>query len=148
MTKINCTAPGCKKAFEAKEAWLPANEALKQANGGRHVAPDDFVKFALCGYHGHLLRKEGIRVYRYLDSVERTKAAEARRQTEELSFKPFAARFKVPQGLKKQVEKGPRRPPKSARPDGDVGRGLARCAEADVEKRRAAEQKAEPSESQ
>ncbi len=126
---IRCTAPGCKKCLPPEAMWLPERKALAAANGGRRVESSDFPKFALCGRHGHLLREEGVRVYRFADEVKRDREAQERRQADTLSFKPFAQRF-VSQ-TKPQGNGGgqPRRPVGDGR---NVGGGLSRCAKVDA----------------
>lgn len=127
---LKCVAPGCDKALLPKEAWLPELVAMRRANGGR-VQTDDFPKFVLCGRHGHLLRQEGVRVYRYLDTLERELKRGEERQAEAMTFKPFADRFVVKTD---RAGKGP----KAGRRGGDgrnVGGGLSRCAQKDAEKR-------------
>lgn len=84
---MKCTAPGCEKKLEEKTAWLPGLAAMKIANGGHAVEVKDFPQFCLCGKHGHLLRKEGVKVFRYLDTVKLA-------QDREMTWRPFANRFK------------------------------------------------------
>lgn len=140
-TNIACTAPGCRKCLGPEAMWLPERKARETANGGKRTAPADFPRFALCGYHGHLLRQSGVKVYRYAQEVEREAKADQRREAEQLSWKPFAQRFvdkTKPQG------KGDGKP---HRPRGDgrhVGQGLSRCAKADAEKRQVKEQQEAP----
>ena len=84
---MKCTAPGCEKQLNEKSAWLPSLTAMKIANDGHQVEAKDFPRFCLCGKHGHQLRKEGVKVFRYLDTV---KLVEDR----EITWRPFADRFK------------------------------------------------------
>lgn len=131
--KISCVAPGCVKCLPPEAMWLPERAARQTANGGRRVELADFPAFALCGYHGHLLRKSGVRVYRYAEEVAHAEKAAEHRKAEELSFQPFAQRFvqkAKPQG------KGGGKPRKSF--DG-VGQGLSRCAKMDADKRLSAQ---------
>lgn len=99
MEKIRCTVPGCKQANPAESMWLPERRARNAANGGKRVELADFPKFAHCGYHGHLLRQKGVKVYRYSVEVEREEAEVARRAAEDAWFKAHAQRFYVKQGL-------------------------------------------------
>ena len=99
MDKIRCTYPGCRKANVAEQMWLPERRARNAANGNARVALADFPKFAHCGYHGHLLRQTGVRVYRYSAEVEREEAETARQQSEEARLKAHAQRFFVKQGV-------------------------------------------------
>lgn len=92
FNKVLCSAPGCGKnlaPLPPEAVWLPEMAAMRRANSGRPVEVADFVKFALCGKCGHLLRKEQVRVYRFIDTLARAEKQEART----LAFKPFAARF-------------------------------------------------------
>lgn len=91
---IRCTVPGCKKELPPESMWIPERKALLAANGGQRLALVDFPKHALCGYHGHLLRQENVRVYRYAETVERERQDAQRRQAEGLSFTHFASRYK------------------------------------------------------
>lgn len=134
MEKITCTAPNCKKCLKPEELWLPELKALSRANGGVRVDVEDFPKFALCGYHGHLLRQSGVRVYRYLPSVEHARKAAERRASEDLSWKPFADRF-APKA--KSGGKAPAKGPGRGRDGRGVGQGLSRCAKQDAAKRAA-----------
>lgn len=129
---IRCTAPGCKKCLPPEAMWLPERRALAAANGGRRVESSDFPKFALCGRHGHLLREEGVRVYRFADEVKRDREAEGRRQADALSFKPFAQRFVVQTKPQANGSGQPRRPAGDGR---NVGSGLSRLAKMDAAKR-------------
>jgi len=90
---ITCTAPDCKRHQPAEHMWLPERKARAVANGGKRVDVSDFPKFALCGRHGHLLRKENVRVYRYADEVKREAESAERRVSEASNWKPFADRF-------------------------------------------------------
>ena len=90
---IRCTVPGCTKNLPAESMWIPAVKALQAANGGRRVALVDFPSYALCGHHGHLLRQEGVRVYRYAETVERERQDAEHRTAEALSFRHYAQRF-------------------------------------------------------
>jgi hypothetical protein len=109
--------------------WLPERKALAAANGGKRVALMDFPKFALCGRHGHLLRKEGVRVYRYADEVKRERESEESREAEAKSWGTFAERFVV-----KAKSQG--NGPKGKRLDfSATGMGLSRCAKMDADKR-------------
>lgn len=87
MEKMKCVAPGCNRHLDEKTAWLPSVAAMRQANGGRTPEVADFGKFALCGRHGHLLREEGVKVFRFEPTVKRER-------DRELTWKPFASRFK------------------------------------------------------
>jgi len=91
---IRCTVPGCKKDLPPESMWIPEWKALMAANGGRRVPLADLPKFALCGHHGHLLRKEDVRVYRYAETVDRERQQAQRRTAEDLSFRHYASRFK------------------------------------------------------
>ncbi|MEY4745192.1 MAG: hypothetical protein RL272_1137 [Candidatus Parcubacteria bacterium] len=134
--KIPCTAPGCRKCLGPEALWLPERKAREAANGGKRTGPADFPRFALCGYHGHLLRQEGVRVYRYADEVEREAKADRRRDAEQLSWKPFAERFVIKTTAQSKGDGKPRAP----RGDGrHVGQGLSRCAKEDAVKRRSKE---------
>jgi hypothetical protein len=136
MDTIKCTVPGCKKAHSAESMWLPERKARAIANGGRRVTLAEFPKYALCGYHGHLLRQTGVKVYRYSVEAERERAEAARRQSEDLNFRHFAQRF-----VDKTNGGGGR---KRSNGDGrDVGGGLSRCSKMDAEKR-SKEQAEEP----
>ena len=138
MSKIQCTAPGCVKCLPPEAMWLPARGARETANGGKRVELADFPAFAICGYHGHLLRKAEIRVYRYTEEVERERKAVEARKDEEKTFSSFAERFvqkTTAQG------KGGNAPRKSF--DG-VGQGLSRCAKMDASKRSSAQQAEKP----
>lgn len=99
MSNIRCTFPGCKKALTAEAMWLPERKARAAANGNCRVPLADFPKFAHCGYHGHLLRQTGVRVYRYLDEVNREEEEAARQLAEEAKIKAHAQRFYVKQGV-------------------------------------------------
>ena len=136
--KINCTAPDCRRALSAAEMWLPEWKARQNANGGKRVLLADFPKYALCGRCGHLLRKEGEKVYRYTDEVAYEEKAEGTRKAKEMTFKPFAERFK-PQS---KGEKDP-----SPKPTGDgrhVGQGLSKLSREDADKRQNREAKEAP----
>ncbi len=136
--KIRCTVPGCKKELPSEAMWLPEWKALLAANNGRPVAIADFPKFALCGYHGHLLRQEGVRVYRYADSVAREKRIDERREAERMSWRPFADRFLADKAKKPPERKGDGR--RRGTGDGrNVGQGLSRCAKMDADKRPSAQ---------
>ncbi len=145
-TAIPCTAPGCRKCLEPEAMWLPERKARETANGGKRTEPVDFPRFALCGYHGHLLRQVGVRVYRYADEVERERKDDQRREAEQLSWKPFAERFVTKTNASPSAKasgdtqgKGDGKPRK---PHGDgrhVGQGLSRCAKDDAGKRRSKE---------
>lgn len=121
---LKCTVPNCRKALPPEAMWLPEWKALAAANGGKRVPASDFPKHALCGRHGHMLRKEGVRVYRYLESVARAKKEEDDRG----SFKSFASRYvaKTEQDKAKKVPRADY---------GKVGMGLSRCAKKDAHKR-------------
>ena len=140
---IKCSCPGCKKCLAPDAMWLPEHKALVVANGGKPVTLADFPRFALCGYHGHLLREEGVRVYRYLSSVEREKAIEERREAEQLNWRPFAQRFVAPQQAPKREGKGRDQQSRRGRDGRGVGGGLSRCAEMDA-KARSSKPVAEP----
>lgn len=128
---IVCTAPGCKKHLIAEHMWLPERRALAIANDGKKVFVVDFPRFALCGNHGHLLRKEGVRVYRYSEELERDRRAEEDRAVDALSFKPFAQRFVAQTTPRADAGRQPRRPPVG----GDkVGGGLSRFVRSDTPK--------------
>lgn len=137
-TAIPCTAPGCRKCLAQEAMWLPERKAREAANGGKRTAPVDFPRFALCGYHGHLLRQEGVRVYRYADEVERERKDDQRREAEQLSWKPFAERFVTKTNAQGKGDGKPRKPHGDGR---HVGQGLSRCAKEDAGKRRSKEQK-------
>lgn len=129
VDSIRCTAPGCKRHLPAEQMWLPERRALTAANGGRRVELADFPKFALCGRHGHLLRKEGVRVYRYTEEVEREWKLAAERQSQAVSWQSFAQRFA---SQAKPTGNGSA----AKRPDfSGVGMGLSRVAKADATKR-------------
>lgn len=131
MAELKCTAPACRKVLPSEHMWLPEVKAMAYANGGTHVAVEDFPKYALCGYHGHLLRKSEVKVFRYQQSVEREQAFHAQRQTQELTWAPFADRFKRPEPTNKR--------PGQHRRNGDgrnVGGGLATCSKVDAAKPR------------
>jgi len=127
-TKLKCTAPGCDKCLPPKAMWLPEWKALCAA-AGRRVGLADFPKFALCGHHGHKLRQSGVRVYRYLQSCERQEAYEARRQSEDLSWQPFADRFRPKQAERKAGGQPGRRRGHDGR---GVGQGLSRLSKLDA----------------
>lgn len=131
-TVIACTAPGCRKCLAPEAMWLPERKARETANGGKRTEPVDFPRFALCGYHGHLLRQEGVRVYRYADEVERERKADMRREAEQLSWKPFADRFVM---KTKPDGKGDGKPRRHHGDGRHVGQGLSRCAKEDAKKR-------------
>lgn len=84
---MKCVVPQCGKELSEESAWLPSLSAMKIANKGQAVEPKDFPCFCLCGRHGHLLRKEGVKVFRYKDTVQ---LAEKR----EMTWRPFAEQFK------------------------------------------------------
>lgn len=139
-TKIACTAPGCKKCLPPEAMWLPERKARQAANGGTRVEPADFPRFALCGYHGHLLRKSAeIKVYRYLSEVEYERKADERRKAEETTWKPFAELF-APKATQRGKDSGQPRKPNGVRLHTGPGQGLSRCSKADAEKRLAKEQ--------
>ncbi|KPJ85352.1 hypothetical protein AMJ57_03430 [Parcubacteria bacterium SG8_24] len=141
--RIPCSFPECQKSLRPEEAWLPEIKALRRANGGQRVEVDDFARFALCGHHGHLLRQEGVRVYRYLSSVEFAEQAERRRKAEDLKIKAFAGRF-----VMRTRADGDQRvqvlPPRG-RNGRFVRQGLSRLSKLDAAKRKAKEKKAKSS---
>ncbi len=130
MEKIyECTAPKCGFSGIAYAMWLPSSEAMQTANGGKRVALEDFPKFAICSKHGHLLRKTGIKVYRFQQSVEREEAFRARRASRGQQWNAFADRFKKP---------SPAKTPTLIRRDRggqNVGTGLSACGKLDAGKR-------------
>jgi len=134
---MKCTAPGCAKDLRVEEAWLPEMAAMVRASGGTAVSSADFAKFCLCGKHGHLLRQEGVRVYRFQQTVDFAKNREERAKADELSWKPFAERFKTNRPAEKAKPRQPRRPQNPG-----VGGGLNRLSKMDAEKRRIKEQDA------
>ncbi len=130
-TTIACTAPNCKKSLAPEAMWLPEWKAMLAANGGQRLAVSDFPKYALCGYHGHLLRKEGVRVYRYEDSVRRETEREDRRKAEQLPWTHFAQRFV------QQTKPGGGNGRRPRSDDGrNVGGGLSRFTRTDGNTRR------------
>lgn len=139
-TRIPCSVPECKKCLRPEEAWLPELKAMRRANGGKRVETADFAKFALCGYHGHLLRQEGVRVYRYQASVEFAEKSQAKREEEDLKVKAFLGRFamrtKTDGSQRVQVL------PKRNRDGRFVGQGLSRLSKLDAERRKAEEEEA------
>ncbi len=98
MSKIHCTVPSCKKAGPAESMWLPERKARAAANGDRRVELADFPKFAHCGYHGHLLRQTGVRVFRYSEEVRLEEAELERQRARDAEFKAHAQRFYMKQG--------------------------------------------------
>lgn len=148
MSKIQCTVPGCTKCLPLEAMWLPARGARETANGGKRVELADFPRFAVCGYHGHLLRKTGIRVYRYAEEVERERKAEEHRKDEEKAFSSFAERFVQKANASPYAKatgdkqgKGGGAPRKSFE---GVGQGLSRCAKMDADKRSSAQPAEKP----
>jgi hypothetical protein len=136
---MKCTAPGCAKALRPEEAWLPEMAAMVRANGGQVVGSVDFAKFCLCGKHGHLLRQEGVRVYRFLQTVDFAKRREERAEAERMTWQPFADRF-VAKTSRPANQAKPRQPRRPRGPE--VGGGLSRLSKMDAEKRRIKEQEA------
>ncbi len=137
---MKCTAPGCAKALRPEEAWLPEMAAMVRANGGQSVGSADFGKFCLCGKHGHLLRQEGVRVYRFLQTVDFAKRREERAEAERMTWKPFADRF-VAKTSRPAKQAQPRQPRRPRGPE--VGGGLSRLSKIDAAKReRRVEEKA------
>jgi len=89
--ELKCVGPECGKFLTEQLAWLPGFAAMRRANKGRSVRMEDFSKFTLCGRCGHLLRKEGVRVFHYAKTV----ACEEKRIADQKAvFKPFADMFK------------------------------------------------------
>jgi hypothetical protein len=123
-----CTAPKCGFVGIAWAMWLPASDAMATANGGKRVALEDFPKFAICGKHGHLLRKTGIKVYRFAQTVEREEAFRARRASHG-QWNAFASRFQNPLTTKKPslIKRG--------RDGQNIGTGLNACSKMDARKR-------------
>jgi hypothetical protein len=113
-----------------------AKGATGSQRGGKRTFLVDFPKFALCGHHGHLLRQEGVRVYRYGDECEREEGFAKEREAQEMKWAPFAERFKTPGNDAN----------KSRKPSGDgrhVGQGLGKLSKDAAEKRKSKEQKSE-----
>jgi len=134
---MKCTAPGCAKILSPEAAWLPEMAAMVRANGGQSVGSADFAKFCLCGKHGHLLRQEGVRVYRFLQTLDFAKRREERAQAEQLTWKPFADRFVA----KTSRPANRAQPRQQRRPQGPgVGGGLKRLSQIDAAKRRVKEE--------
>ena len=136
---IQCTAPGCRKCLPAEHMWLPERKALVRANEGKRVTVTDFPRFALCGRHGHLLRQEGVRVYRLSEEVARERKVTETRSADQLSWKPFASRFVST----KPASNPPTQPRRPAGDGRNVGGGLSALAKVDAAKR-PPEQKEEP----
>lgn len=137
---MKCTAPGCSKNLRSEEAWLPEMAAMVRANGGQGVGSGDYAKFCLCGKHGHLLRQEGVRVYRFLQTLDFAKRREERAEAERMTWKPFADRF-VAKTSRPAKQAQPRQPQRPRGPE--VGGGLKRLSKIDAEKRRVKEQEAQ-----
>jgi len=131
--------PGCVKTLRPEEAWLPEMAAMVRANGGQSVASADFAKFCLCGKHGHLLRQAGVRVYRFLQTVDFAKRREESAKADKLAWQPFADRFVAK--TSQPVNQGKPRQPRQPKGPG-VGGGLSRLSKMDAEKRRIKEQEA------
>ena len=72
---IRCSAKHCDKILPPELLWLPERKTLTATNGGRSVDVTEYPRHALCGPHGHELRRTGVRVYRYCQSVERAEEA-------------------------------------------------------------------------
>jgi hypothetical protein len=136
VVQTQCVAPGCKKCLPIEHMWLPADDAMNRANGGKPVDVEDFPRFALCGYHGHLLRETGVRVYRYAQSVARRERDVERREAQTMAWQPFASQFAPKANGKADGRRhgGPR-----GRDGRNVGGGLARCSKLDAEKRKSEE---------
>jgi hypothetical protein len=139
-TTMKCTAPGCAKTLSPEAAWLPEMAAMVRANGGQGVGSSDFAKFCLCGKHGHLLRQSGVRVYRFLQTVDFAKRREERAEAERMTWQPFADRF-VAKTSRPANQAQPRQPRRPRGPE--VGGGLNRLSKMDAEKRRIKEQEAQ-----
>lgn len=113
MEKIKCVVPNCKCTGEQKHMWLPEWSARKRANNGKYVGLAQYPEHALCGRHGHLLRKKGVRVYRYLDEVTRENARlEKLRRQEQSQFGTFADLY-----VEKPRQNGSNGQSGSAKPD-------------------------------
>ncbi len=93
--KIQCVAPDCRVCGPSKHMWVPERKARERANGGKRISSADLVKFALCGKHQSLLRKQakGVKIYRLSEEIAREAGFERRQRESEQRFDTFASLF-------------------------------------------------------
>lgn len=128
MENMKCTAPNCSKVLSPEATWHPEWRAIAAANGGRRPPLVELNRFALCGWHGHLLRKEGVRVYRLSETLKRERDRREALASQGKGWQAFASKFapKAKDGASAW---------RGARDDGrNLGGGLSRYVRTDAEK--------------
>src|SRR3989344_4080125 len=113
---INCTFPSCKSRLEPNQAKVPAIEAIRNATG-KPVTVADLAKFALCGRHSHVAKRECVQTYSYAGTAALFERRAAERETARTHFLQLRAKTQMGQAIAKALA------PKSAGQTGQSGQG-------------------------
>src|SRR3989344_4390677 len=101
---LKCTFPNCCKArLEPNRAMVPAMQAVRNANGGQPVTVADLAKFALCGRHGHMARKEGVQVFSYTGTATLLERRAAERESARVHFLQLRAKTQMGKAIAKAL---------------------------------------------
>ncbi len=87
----------CAKQVHEDRAWVPGFGLMQSRLDKCFVKAEDLPACALCGPCGRVLRKDGHRTYRLVDTRQRMeRQAEQRRQRREAKVRTtFAEKFKI-----------------------------------------------------
>lgn len=132
MNEIRCTAPhGTPKILTLADSWIPEWRVVEEANGGRRPPLAELANFAICGQHGHLLRKEGVYVYRLAETLKRERARREELASQGKQWQVLVTRRFVPK------TNGDTNAWRGSRDAGrNLGGGLSRYVRTDAEKQK------------
>lgn len=114
---LNCTFPSCNARLEPNQAKVPAIEAIRNATG-KPVTVEDLAKYALCGRHSHVAKREGVQVYSYAGTAALLERRVAERETARAHFLQLRAKTQMGKAIAKALV------PKSAGSTGQSGQGV------------------------
>lgn len=91
MGMFACSFPGCGAKVSPAHAQVPAMAAIRQAEGRSCITSSDVARHAHCRLHAGIARRNGLKMYSYLGTIQELERRVREREAAKTHFGRYAA---------------------------------------------------------